>query len=164
MKTSVVTGGAIVLSLFFLRFGCGGNSFLSLKGNSVADGANNKKALDFMESRTGLSLPSCSVVVDEGDGGGRDPSFGYYDWAVFSSEKIVLPPQILPSGEYGYYDQPRDWDSIRDYVQSRFKGHKFDKPEYCSYTSWKTNGYIFRGHLVRTSEGDFLVVMQFREK
>lgn len=164
MKVLFLMSKVIIVSFIFLSFGCGENKILSFKTKTATSNEDNSNALQFAELRTGLSFSANSVMIYESDGGGREPSWGFYTWSVFTPGEIYLPPEKTPSGEYGYSDEPWFRISIFNYVKTRFDGYKLSEPMYCFASSWKTNGYIFTGDAVRTREGDFLVIQQFRDK
>jgi hypothetical protein len=103
-------------------------------------------------------------MIYESDGGGREPSWGLLHLVGIYSWGNISPSGKNASGEYGYSDKPWFRISIYNYVKTRFDGYKLSEPMYCFASSWKTNGYIFKGDVVRTREGDFLVIQQFRDK
>jgi|GEM_PF-2323834 len=116
-------------------------------------------ALKELATKAGIVFPSQAVVVNSGDGGGRDASYGFYFWAVFSQSQIKLPAM---QGAKAYLNLPLS-DTIK-FVEGAMSNRKVSQPSSAICSEWETNGYTFQGTLVRSSDGDYLVIQQFRKK
>jgi len=113
-----------------------------------------------LESKAGISLPTEAVLVNSGDGGGRDPSYEFYFWAVFSPSPIKMPV-MHAVGVKDYLNLPLE-DTVK-YVEATMRKGKIAKPESAISSHWIRDRYKFEGTIVRSSEGDYLVVEQFRK-
>jgi hypothetical protein len=128
-------------------------------GSRPASTSGSTQALNSLELKTGLRFPTSAVVVASGDGGGRDASHRFYEWAVFSPTPVTLPRMIAP-GVQDYLRLPlRD---TAEFVQSRMDARRILEPQTAFSTDWKTNGFAFSATLVRGTEGDYLVITQGR--
>lgn len=114
-------------------------------------------ALKDLETKTGLLFPSDAVLVSSGDGGGRDASYGYYEWAVFSPAPIKLPAMQAPPGKE-YLDLPLE--STAAFVQSRMGKLGVEQAQSARGSHWKTNEFGFRATLIRSPKGDYLVIQR----
>lgn len=126
----------------------------------VTTGCNDRQAIadadlkDF-EAQAGMLFPTNAVLVGSDDGGGRGASVGFWQWSVYSPAQITMPP-------YGgsYDDFPLD-TAVR-YVEAKMRKLKVMQPQSAFLSQWQTNGYEFRGIIVRTPQGDYLAVERFR--
>ena len=118
-------------------------------------------AIIILEAKLGMAFPTNSILVGETDGGGRDPSYGFYAWGVFSPTAITMPKMKAP-GVIDYLNLPLE-DAV-EFVQGKIHGQKIAQPQYAIGSEWETNGYSFRGTLVRTPQGDYIAIEQFRQK
>lgn len=137
---------AVVLTIS----GCG--------GQSPPPSAGSAQALKALEIKTGLTFPTNTALVSAGDGGGREASHQFYEWAVFSPTQITLPKTVAP-GVQDYLKLPLK--DTTDYVQSRMR-QQIMGPQAAFSTEWKTNGFGFSATVVRGAKGDFLVITQGR--
>ena len=117
------------------------------------------QALKRLELKTGLSFPTNAVLVASGDGGGRDASHQFYEWALFSPTPVTLPKMVAP-GVQDYLKLPLK--DTAEFVQSRMEAHRIVEPQAAFSTDWKTNGLAFTATLVRGIRGDYLVITQGR--
>jgi hypothetical protein len=118
-------------------------------------------ALKDLETKAGLSFPTNTVLLNSGDGGGRDTSYGFYEWAIFSPTQIKMP-LMQAVGVKDYLSLPLA-DTVV-FVESKIRKRKVTQPQSAFSSEWQTNGYEFRGTIVRTPQGDYLVVERFRKK
>jgi len=125
-----------------------------------ASRASKPTAMRNWQTEIGLSLPSSARLLKEGDGGGRDASFGFYEWVFESSSQIDMPKLKAP-GVKDYLSLPLD--SSTALIESRLIGRKIAKPTKALDSEWSVQGATFRGTLVRTPQADFLVVERFRK-
>ena len=120
-----------------------------------------KLDLKDLEAKIGMTLPSDAVLLDSSDGGGRDPSYGFYTWTVFSPSRIKMPLRQAP-GVKDYLDLPLA-DSVK-YVEVKTHRRKILQPKSALSSDWQNSTYTFDGTVIRSSEGDYLVVERFRKK
>jgi len=125
-------------------------------GNTKQD-----SAINTLEAKVGMLFPTNTVLMNSTDGGGRDPSYGFYAWAVFSPSPIKMPIIQAPYIK-GYLDKPLA-DSV-EFVEGMMPKQKISQPQAAYGSRWETNGFEFRGTLVRSVKGDYLVIEQFRKK
>lgn len=119
----------------------------------------NAQALNSLELKTGLSFPTNAVLVTSGDGGGRDASHQFYEWAVISPTPVTLPKMVAP-GVQDYLKLPLK--DTAEFVQSRMEAHRIVEPQVAFSTDWKTNGFSFSATVIRSAKGDYLVITQGR--
>ena len=143
-----------------LAGGCGDHQSESSQPAQAVNTTENL-ALKEMALKVGIVFPTNVILVYSGDGGGRDPSHQFYEWAVFSPTPIKMPTMQAP-GVKDYLTMPLD-DTVK-FVQSRMKNQKIEQPQFAIDSSWHTNGFGFSGTLIRTVKGDYLVISQGREK
>ena len=141
-----------MFAVVLLTSGC--DSGLTFKASSGS-----AQALNSLELKTGLSFPTNAVLVASGDGGGRDASHQFYEWAVFSPTPVTLPKMVAP-GVQDYLKLPLK--DTAEFVQSRMEAHRIVEPQAALSTDWKTNGLGFSATLVRGTSGDYLVITQGR--
>jgi len=109
---------------------------------------------EIIQQRSGISFAPEVRLLNHGDGGGRDASYGFYNWTVFSPTQLVLPKMKEAYIERGYLSLPLE-DSIRS-LKVTAKGENFSDALEAISSSWETNGYSFGATLVRTKHGDYL--------
>ncbi len=162
MKTRAVLTTHVVLTTLsiVLATGCGDRQASS---NQPTQTVNTKPDPDIktLEAKVGMAFPTNAVLVNSTDGGGRDASYGYYAWAVFSPSQITMPIIQAPYVK-GYLDKPLA-DSV-EFVEGMMPRQKISQPQAAYGSRWETNGFEFRATLVRSAKGDHLVIQQFRQK
>ena len=140
---------------------------LALGCNDRQATVNPERTLEDPETQIGMSLPSDAVVFSFSDGSGKDatPEEGNYTWTVFSPSPIKMPPTHA-SGVEDYLDfsDPEDLASSVEYVESRMRRRKISQPQAAFNSIWEDNIYDFRGKVVQSSEGDYLVIHRFRKE
>lgn len=162
MKTSVTETARLVFASLSLLATTGCNDREASPGHRAQNvSAKEGTALKDLEARAGISFPTNAVLVNCGDGGGREASHGFYEWVVFSPSPIKMPP-MEATGVKGYLSLPLD-DTVK-FVQSRMATRKIEQPRAALSSDWQTNGFAFGGTLVRTPQGDYLVIQQGRIK
>ena len=162
MKTSAtptIHGVHAALSIL-LTTGCSDRQSASSQPTQTVN-AKEDLALKELGAKVGISFLTNTVLVYSGDGGGREPSHQFYEWAVFSPSPIKMPP-MQAIGVKDYLNMPLD-DTVK-FVQSRMKNWKIEQPQSAFDSSWQTNGFGFSGTLVRSVKGDYLVITQGRAK
>lgn len=118
-------------------------------------------AIKALEAKVGMTIPTNAVLLNATDGGGRDASYGFYAWVVFSPSPIAMPIMQAPYVK-GYLDMPLA-NSVK-LIEGMMPKHKILQPQAAYGSEWKTNGFQFRATLVRSASGDYLVIQQFRDK
>jgi hypothetical protein len=116
--------------------------------------------LNDLEATVGFSFPTNTVLVNSGDGGGRDGSCGFYFWAMFSPSQIEMPA-MHATGVKDYLNLPLP-NTVK-FVQGTMPNRKILQPQFAFSSEWETNGQTFQGTLIRSLNGDYLVVEQFRK-
>lgn len=118
-----------------------------------------------LEAKVAMTLPSDAVLLRSSDGGGRDPEMGFYTWTVFSPSAIKMPP-MRATGVKDYLDfsAPSQLASKVRFVESTMGRRRITNPQAAFVSIWENDAYTFDGVLVRTSEGDYLVIERFRTK
>ena len=148
MKTIFFTLGI----LFFIAFiGCEKNRSLASKTTAMRNWG----------AEIGFILPSSARLVAEDDGGGRDTSYGFYEW-VFESPAQIELPKSKATGVIDYISLPLD--SSLGLIESHLNGRKIMKPIAAFGSEWSAHGSTFRGTLVRTAQADFLIIERFTAK
>lgn len=129
----------------------------------ISNGSNqDTQVLEEMSRRTGIILPASGVVLLRADdGGGRDPGIGYYRWAVYCPSALAMPP-FQAAGINGYLDMPLQ-STVKVIEDIVGKGN-LGKSKAAFSSEWQTNNFEYRGTLLRSSEGDYLVVEQFKKR
>ena len=148
------------LTLAACLTGCGDSSGSAISQSPSERKAHDEKLKD-LETKVGFSFPTNTVIVSAGDGEIRDPSSGFYFWGLYSERPISMPVMSAP-GVKDYLKLPLE--SSLKYVQGEMPGRKIRQPQIALGSSWETNGYIFRGTLIRSPQGDYLVIERFRQK
>jgi hypothetical protein len=118
-------------------------------------------ALNELGARVGVAFPTNAVLVSSTDGGGRDASSGFYAWVLFCPTAITMPAMKAP-GVSGYLNLPLE-DSVK-FVQAMMRSRKISQPNSAFSSEWETNGYAFRGTLVRAAQGDYLAIERLPRK
>lgn len=118
-------------------------------------------AVKALEAQVGMAFPTNTVLLNATDGGGRDPSYGFYAWGLFSPNTIKMPPMKAP-GVKDYLNLPLE-DTVKS-VQGMMGKRKISQAQSAFTSEWETNGYTFRGTLVRSPQGDHLLIERFRQK
>lgn len=120
--------------------------------------AENEAALKDLGTKAGMSFPIEARIIAHDNGGRIDPKGGFYQWVIFSSSSVKMPPMQAP-GVKDYLDLPlpNSVKSIEVYMGKR----KISQPQAAFTSTWETNGFQFRGLLVRSTDGDYLKVERF---
>lgn len=119
------------------------------------------KSLKELELAAGIVLPTNAVLVNCGDGGGRDAGYGFYTWTVFSPVRIDMPV-MQAVGVKDYLRMPLA-DTVK-FLEGRLRTGKVAQPELAYSSEWTTNGHDYQGTIVRTPQGDYFVVDRFIHK
>jgi hypothetical protein len=162
MKTTAFQTACLVFASLSLLAMTGCNDRRDAPGQTTQN-MNTKEdpALKDLETKAGISFPTNTVLVNFGDGGGRDASHGFYEWAVFSPSPIKMPV-MQATGVKDYLSLPLD-DTVK-FVQSRMGKRKIEQPQAALSSDWQTNGFAFGGTLIRSPKGDYLVIQRGRIK
>lgn len=118
--------------------------------------------LEILRQRGGTMYASEVRLLHHGDGGGRDASYGFYEWTVFSPTEVVLPKMKEAYITKGYLDLPLE-DSIR-LLKVTAKGEDFSDALQSISSNWETNGFGFSATLVRTKHGDYVHITTAKVK
>ncbi len=108
-----------------------------------------------LETRSGISLPIVAVMLNSYQGE-RDPQYDFHCWTIFSSSPISIQT-MKPIRAY----EPL-WSSTVKVLEVSIRPRKMSTPTAVFDADWYRNNHEYRFHLVRTSEGDYLYVEQFR--
>ena len=122
--------------------------------------SNQESVIRDIESQTMLDIPPDVEILSTDDGGGRDPSYNYYEWVLFSRSPITLPTAQQP-GVTVYHRIPLE-TSVR-LIESRLKGRKLAFPHSSLSADWVANGVQFRASLVEAKDGVYVIIMRFRK-
>lgn len=149
--------GLLAALSILLAAGCGDRQASSSQSTSAQSvNAKEDSALKELETKVGIAFPTNAVLVNATDGGGRDPSSGFYAWGVFSPTAITMPAMNV------YLNLPLE-DTVK-FVQGMMRSRKISQPQSAFSSEWETSGYAFRRTLVRAAQGDYLAIEQFRKK
>lgn len=118
-----------------------------------------QKLIQELEKQAGFVLPSDIELLDIRDGAGRDLSNGYLSWGLYSPTPINVMPPMKESYINGYLDRSLETAEL---IQDRLGNRKIKQPQSVYSSNWEANGYEFSGTLVRTPEGDYIVIDRFR--
>jgi len=162
MKTRVAQTifGLLAALPILLATGCGDRQVASNQSTQAAIIKETKNLKD-LETRIGITFPTNTVLLNSTDGGGRDPGYGFYAWGLFSPSEVKLPLMKAP-GVKDYLNLPLE-DTVK-FVQGMMRSRNIVQPQSAFSSEWETNDYTFRGTLVRSAQGDHLVIEQFRKK
>lgn len=160
MKMSMVRMARLILvGLCLLAMGC------SVRQPMENANVKPKQDLKDLEAKVAMTLPSDAVLLHSTDGGGRDPSCGFYAWTVFSPSSIKMPPMRATGvREYLDFSTPADLADMVKLVEAKMQRRKICHPQAAFGSEWENDAYTFRGTLVRSSEGDYLVIERFKKK
>lgn len=147
------------LTLAACLTGCGDSSGSAISQSPSERKAHDEKLKD-LETKVGFSFPTNTVIVSAGDGEIRDPSSGFYIWGLFSEHPVSMPLMSAP-GVKDYLKLPLE--STLKYVKGVMPGRTIRQPQIALGSEWATNGYTFRGTLIRSALGDYLVIERFRQ-
>lgn len=138
--------------------GCGCSGEASRQRPAQQPINQNDSVLKMFTEKTGVTCPESAGVIAHNDGGGRDPSHGFYQWVVFSSSPIKMPFE----SEANEYRKMPLADTVK--LIEVMSNHKIVQPQVAFVSTWQTNNYDYRGHLLRAGKGDYLLVQQFRKQ
>jgi hypothetical protein len=157
-----LVGAAIALVNILLLGACGDRSASSsLHTPTQHVSTNDNPALKQLQQKAGITLPAGTVLLHSTDGGGRDPSHGFYAWALFSPTAIKMPA-MKAAGVSEYVNLPLE--DILEFVHDMMRNRRIAGPRSAYSTEWDANSYTFRGTLVQGADGDYLVIEQFLKK
>jgi len=162
MRTNALLRLGLVFMILGMLATSGCNDRQAVSG-PIMQNASTKAYLGLkdLEKQAGLAFSTNAVLVASDDGGGRDSSLGFYVWTVFSPSPIEMPHMQAP-GVKDYLHLPLN--VTVKYVQVHLGGEKITQPQSALCSDWQTNGYEFSGTILRTAQGDYLVVERFRKK
>lgn len=108
-----------------------------------------------LEAQVGLVLPSDVVILNSGDGGGRDASYEYYFWVLGSTNQMV-----------SFFKIGRNLNASPQTTTEMIEG-SLQKRKILNLTNsysvdWVTNGYQFSGWLGRSIVGDYLIIKRMK--
>jgi len=119
-----------------------------LHGMSMSNILANDRALKELSTKVGLTFPAYSVLMSSTND----------TWCVRSDDEIHVP------GASAMGTNSLQLAETVLFVEGNFNGQAITHPESAFSSEWETNGYAFRGTLVRTAQGDHLVIEQFWKK
>lgn len=119
---------------------------------------NGDGAIANVERQLGIDLPRGAQVLHEG-GSGREGE-SYYEWVIYSPTPIEMPKMKL-SGRPGYLELPV-LDSVA-LVESRISA-TLPEAQAALASDWTHAGRAYDATLVRTCEGDYMIVMSFAQE
>lgn len=143
----------VVFFYFLLVMGC------NQRGAEPNSKAEEQKLIKELEKQAGFFLPKDVELLKYMDDIGRDGSDGYFSWVLFSPTEITTMPIIQKPYINGYRDA--SLDSSVKLIQVMTSKRKIKQPQSAFASYWKANGYEFNVILVRTPEGDYMVVQRF---
>src|SRR5256885_2202762 len=112
MKISIMGRACILFALLIVLISAGCNdSRTPLNQTSANVNTKSDPAIKELEDKVGMLFPTNAVLVASTDGGGRDPSFGFFAWAIFSPSQIKMPLMQAP-GVKDYLKLPLE-DSVK---------------------------------------------------
>lgn len=117
------------------------------------------KHIKELEAQAGFVLPGDIELLDISDGGGRDQSYGYLSWVLYSPTTISTMPLDVTSYINGYMERLLDTTEL---IESRLGNRKIKQPQSAFSSRWEMNGYKFYGIVVRTLDGDYMLIQRFR--
>jgi len=140
----------------------------------VATGCSDRRALEDgnmkpsdmkdLQAEIAMTLPSDAVLLNSSDGGRYDPNHGFYCWTLFSPSTIKMPKRKTGVKDHLDLSSPGDLQDTVAFVEVEMRGRRISKPEAAFGSEWENDHYTFRGTLVQSSDGDYLVVERFRKK
>ena len=157
-RAAQTTHAALAALSILLATGC---SDRQPSSNQPTQTLNANQGLKELEAKVGISFPTNAMLVNSGDGGGRDASYGFYEWTVFSPAPIKMP-FLQAKGVKDYLNLPLA-DTV-EFIESKMRTRKVTQPQSAFGSEWQTNAYEFRRTIVRSAQGDYLVIEQFRKK
>lgn len=144
----------VVFFCFLLVMGC------NERGTEPNSKAEEQKLINKLETEAGFILPEDVELLKYMDDIGRDGSDGYFSWVLFSPTEITTMPKIQePYYINGYRDA--SLDSSVKLIEAMTSRRKIKQPQSAYDSSWNANGYQFSATIVRTPEGDYMVVQRF---
>lgn len=143
----------LLLFCLLLVVGCEDGS-ISLPASKVEQ----RKLIHELEMQAGFVLPGDTELLDITNGGARDPS--YLSWGLYSPSRITtMPPDDTPSYIDGYLYLPL---ATAELNEESLGNVKIKQPQSVFCSDWKANGYQFYGTVIRTPQGDYMVIERFR--
>lgn len=117
--------------------------------------------IDKLNKQVGISFPSDTIVLSATDGGGKERDVGYnaYTWTLFSPIAVEMPSIMK---HHGY---PSLEDTVKYIESSMYKKKiKILKPQYAFDSDWEMDNYRFHATVVRSLQGDYIVIDRIRKK
>ena len=125
------------------------------------DTATPDTALKRLQADAAIVFPTNTIMLSTSDRSGRGSASSFYVWGVFSPTAIPLPSMKAP-GVRDHVVLPLE-DTVRA-VQEVMREQKISQAQSAFMSEWQTNGYTYRGTLVRCRQGDYLMIERFQEK
>ena len=116
------------------------------------------RELHDLENNVAMKLPSDTILLSSGDGGGRDAQYNYYTWTIYSKSPINMP-QIYTMGGNGPY-RKADLPNSKRVIEVNCDITVAD-PVAAYSSEWENGSFQFRGLLVECDGGVFLHVERF---
>ena len=117
-----------------------------------------QKKREALQKATALPLPRDVCLVASGDGGGRDPSYGFYTWTFYSKSGITFVPSQMVKYDPQWWNTPNIVEIIKvDVPELNIEGKHSS-----STAEWVSGGYRYSGVLLMTAQGDYLNIERFR--
>jgi len=117
-----------------------------------------------LEKNIGMLLPKDVVILVSDDGGGRDAKWQYHCWLFYSKSGIDLSPSQVASPSIASFLPNRDVKDVADSIQSIIPRTTLPTPTGASSLRWEPGTYEYRGTLLKTSDGDYLIVQRFKKQ
>jgi len=118
-----------------------------------------QKEREALQNAVAITLPNDVCLVASNDGGGRDPSYGFYVWTVYSKSGISFVPSQMVKYEPNWWGTP----NIVAMIKCDVPDLNIEGKHSSSTAVWVSGGYEFRGHLLMTGQGHYLNIQRFRD-
>jgi len=125
----------------------------SPQGGGSAALAENVQKLEELSRHLGMSFPPDTVFVKDADDRVRDPH--YQLWIVYSPNEITMPRNVgHPSGEYFTHSVENSTAWLKAHARHR----SIENATGSFGSRWERDTFLFRGNVLRTKSGDYLLI------
>ena len=119
-----------------------------------------KEAIRHLESEVHLDLPGNISLLKTRDGGGRDPQYNYHLWLIHSPDGLTISP--AKEAKVRRFVEHQAPDYIAEWISSLLPSQHLPPVKDAASADWTVGNHTYRSELLRTEQGDYLVVQRFR--
>jgi hypothetical protein len=139
--------------------GCKGGTASNGRGDESSSKESTAELAQF-ERETCVQLPADAKLLKSDDGGGRDGSYQYHLWVIHARGRIAIEPKAPAANVNVAADL--DPGDVAEWVGLLLPNQSLPRALDAARATWEVGGYDYRANVLRTEQGDFMIVQRFK--